>query len=123
MNIHEYWSAVLQQDAERMRRFFAPYACIRWHNTNEQFTVDEFIRANCEYPGQWAGEIRQLIRTNTHIITAVHIHSADGVQHFHVTSFLRIMDHQIVSIDEYWGDDGPAPQWRQNMKIGCKIRQ
>ncbi|MFR6331654.1 MAG: hypothetical protein ACLUOI_24545 [Eisenbergiella sp.] len=54
--LEKYWRAVLEQQADELPYFFKEDACIRWHNTREQFTVNEFIRANCEYPGEWAGE-------------------------------------------------------------------
>lgn len=121
MNVQEYWHAVLRQDADAIRSYFSPDAWVNWHNTNEHFTVDEFIRANCEYPGDWDGEIEQMMRTQTHIITATHVFTQDKKLHFHVTSFLRIENGKIASIDEYWGDDGDAPQWRQELHIGSKI--
>ena len=34
---------------------------------------------------------------------------------------IQLKDDKISCIDEYWGDDGYAPQWRQDMKIGGKI--
>lgn len=122
MDIKKYWSAVLRQDADAMRTYFAPNAWVNWHNTNEHFTVEEFIRANCEYPGDWDGEVEQMIRTQTHIITAVHVCTKDQKLHFHVTSFIRVENDQILSIDEYWGDDGDAPQWRRELHIGSPIR-
>lgn len=122
MNITQYWSAVLRQDADAIHAYFAPSAWINWHNTNEHFTVDEFIRVNCEYPGKWNGEIEKMLRTDDQIVTATHVYTRDNMFHFHVTSFFRIADHKIVSIDEYWGDDGNAPQWRQEMHIGCSIK-
>ena len=106
-----------------MATYFSPDALIRWHNTNELFTVAEFIRANCEYPGAWNGEIEQICHTGTHIITAVHVFTRDKSMHFHVTSFMQIENGQITTLDEYWGDDGPAPAWRQTMKIGRKIKE
>ena len=30
---------------------------------------------------------------------------------------------EIASVDEYWGDDGPAPQWRLDKHIGTKIKE
>lgn len=30
-------------------------------------------------------------------------------------------DDKIIAMDEYWADDGEAPKWRQDMKIGRKI--
>lgn len=53
MNIHQYWADCLKQNEEGMRSYFHKDAIIRWHNTNEGFTLDEFIIANCEYPGKW----------------------------------------------------------------------
>ena len=55
MNVKEFWNAVLQQDADAIREYFHPTAFVNWHNTNEHFTVEEFVRANCEYPGEWDG--------------------------------------------------------------------
>ena len=52
-----YWQAVLDQNAPEMRKYFHEHARISWHNSNECFTTAAFIRANCEYPGAWAGEI------------------------------------------------------------------
>lgn len=112
MNIKEFWDAVLRQDAQAIRRYFHPDAWVNWHNTNEHFTVEEFIRANCEYPGEWAGKVEQVITTATHIITATHVYSKDGSVSCHATSFIRIVDGKIAFMEEYWGDDGPVPQWR-----------
>lgn len=122
MDIQAFWQAVLQQDEEKIRRFFHADAYVRWHNTNEHFNVDEFIRANCEYPGKWAGEIQQIEKTDDRIITATHVYSADGALSFHVVSFITIKGHKIAAIDEYWGDDGPAPQWRRDKQIGTTIQ-
>jgi len=44
--------AVARQNADALSDYFAPYAIICWHDSNEQFTVDEYIRANCEYPSK-----------------------------------------------------------------------
>lgn len=121
MDIQKYWQAALAQDPEAMRPFFHKAALINWHNTNEQFTVDEFIRANCEYPGSWDGQIQRLEELPGLIITVVHVYSRDKTVSCHVTSFIRIEEDQIVSMDEYWGDDGDAPQWRLDKHIGTPI--
>lgn len=122
MDIHKFWDAVLRQDADAIRPFFHPDARINWHCTNEQFTVEEFIRANCEYPGDWDGEIEKTVIAGDLIITATHVFSKDGAISFHSTSFIQIRGGKIALVDEYWGDDGPAPQWRQDMQIGTKIK-
>ena len=64
MDIKAFWDAVLRQDANVIREYFHPTAFVNWHNTNEHFTVEEFIRANCEYPGEWDGEVVQIITTD-----------------------------------------------------------
>ena len=123
MEIYSYWSAVARQDAEAMRAFFHESAYINWHNTNEHFTVDEFIRVNCEYPGAWVGEVERIEESGDHTITVAHVFSADKCMSFHVVSFIRIADDKIISIDEYWGDDGRAPERRSEMKLGTAIER
>lgn len=119
MDIRKFWNAIAEQDAETIRTFFNKKAIIRWHNTNEQFTLEEFIRANCEYPGKWEAEIERIEKTDNLFITAVKVFNKDAS--FHAVSFIKIEDDKIVSMDEYWGDDGVPPQWRIDMKIGTKI--
>lgn len=121
MNIDQYWEAALHQNAAAMKEYFSEDAFIKWHNTNEAFTVDEFIRANCEYPGNWDGEIERLEMIDDLIITVVHVWSAEGAS-FHVTSFIKVNQDKIASIDEYWGDDGAAPEWRLEKNIGRPIK-
>ncbi len=122
IDIQNFWAAVLKQDADAIREYFAPDAWINWHNTNEHFTVNEFLRANCEYPGAWIGQVETEIHVDDTIITATHVETKDNSLSFHVTSFIQVKDGKIVAIDEYWGDDGEAPSWRKNMNIGRKIK-
>lgn len=112
MDIQSFWEAVLKQDAKRLREFFASDAYINWHCTNEHFTVEEYIRANCEYPGEWDGEIQRIEKAGDVYIVVVHVYTCDRSGSFHVASFMRVRDGKILSLDEYWGDDGAAPQWR-----------
>ncbi len=122
IDIARFWYAVLKQDRDAIRGFFADDVYINWHNTNEHFTAEEFIRANCEYPGEWTGEVEKEIHIDDTIITATHVQTQDGSLSFHVTSFIEVKDGKIVAMDEYWGDDGDAPKWRQDMNIGSKIK-
>ncbi len=121
-DVQSFWDAVLRQDADAIRAFFHPDAWVRWHNTNEHFTVEEFIRANCEYPGKWAGEIERIVTADNVVITAVHVYSTNGEISCHAASFIQVEDGKIVSMDEYWGDDGPVPAWRLEKRIGTKIK-
>ena len=79
MDVRKFWEAVLQQDAGAMRPYFREDARVNWHNTNEQFTVEEFIRANCEYPGRWDGEVERVVVQGGLVITATRVWAAGGV--------------------------------------------
>lgn len=122
MDINAYWKAALSQQPEEMKVFFHKDTFVNWHNTNEHFTVNEFIKANCEYPGDWDGEIERIEKFSDLIITVVHVYSGDRKISCHVTSFIKIKDGKIAFIDEYWGDDGTTPQWRLDKHIGTPIR-
>ena len=81
-----------------LKKFFHEDACIRWHNTNEQFNVTEFLRANCEYPGDWSGEVERIEKARNTVITVTHVWTK-GMS-FHVTSFIEIIEGKIKTLDE-----------------------
>lgn len=121
MDIVEFWKHVLEQDADKIRAYFCKDAYVNWHCTNEHFNVEEYIRANCEYPGDWTGEVERVEMENSQIITVTHVYSKERTLSFHVTSFFAIEDSKIKSVDEYWADDGEAPEWRKKLGIGNPI--
>ena len=123
MNIEAFWSAILRQDANAIQIFFHPDAWVNWHNTNEHFTVEEFIRANCEYPGQWNGKVERKVISGNQIITVTHVYSKDGTISCHAVSFFHVVDGKIASMEEYWGDDSQPPQWRLEKHLGSKIKE
>lgn len=122
MNIEEFWKDVLRQDEKKIRMYFDDHAIVNWHCTNEQFTVDEFIRANCDYPGEWDGKIERKIIMDDLIITVTHVYAKNKSLSCHATSFIKIKDGKIIAMDEYWGDDGMAPKWRLDKHIGKAIK-
>lgn len=122
MNIKQFWKAVLAQDRDTIRLYFSDDAYVNWHCTNEHFTVEEFIQANCEYPGEWDGEVERIESVGDIVITATHVYPKDKSMSFHVISFIRTKQDKIISVDEYWADDGDVPQWRQEMHIGRPIK-
>ena len=122
MNITDFWEAVLTQNRARLGRFFHKDAVINWHCTNERFTVAEYIQANCDYPGDWTGEIERTEVFGGTVITAVRVFPKDQSAFYHVVSFLALENDLIRSMDEYWADDCDAPLWRQKLKIGRPIR-
>lgn len=122
MDVHAFFHAVLVQDAQALRAFFHADARVEWPCSNERFTLEEYIRANCEYPGDWDGAVERVSRTDDEIIMACRVTPKDRSASFHVVSFLRMREGKIAHMTEYWADDGPAPAWRQEMRIGSPIR-
>lgn len=74
MDIYQFWNDVLAQNADAIRSYSDENAYINWHCTNEHFTVEEFIIANCEYPGDWDGEVERVERMNDLIVTVAHVY-------------------------------------------------
>ena len=120
--IEQFWKAVLEQDEDGIRQCFRDDAYVNWHCTNEHFTADEFIRANCEYPGEWDGEIERVEKAGDTAVTVVRVYPKDRSMSFHAVSFIRVREGKIASVDEYWADDGPPPRWRRDMNIGSPIQ-
>ncbi|MGL4107427.1 nuclear transport factor 2 family protein [Clostridium sp. LP20] len=113
---------VITQNPLGLRTYFTPNAVINWHNTNESFTIEEYIIANCEYPGKWCGEVERIDIFNDLVISVSRLWVVDNSMSFHAVSFIKFKNDKIVTLDEYWGDDGIAPQWRLVKKIGKPIR-
>lgn len=122
MNIRQFWRAVLAQDRDALREYFEEDAYVNWPCTNEHFTVEEYIQANCDYPGDWDGEIERIEQAENLIVTAVRVFPKDRSASFHVVSLIRVGNGKIRSMDEYWADDGDTPLWRQELRIGKPIR-
>lgn len=120
--VREFWREIASQNEAGLRSYFSPDAIINWHNTNEQFSVQEFIIANCEYPGKWHGQVERVeMVSDDLVITVARVWSADDAFSCHAVSFFKFKDSKIVQLDEYWGDDGPIPQWRLEKQIGRPI--
>lgn len=121
MNVNAFWKDILEQNSDALKSYFCSDAVIRWHCTNEQFTVSEFIQANCNYPGDWDGTIERLNINRDQIVTVVKVFPKDHTTSFHVVSFIELKNDKVIALDEYWADDGEVPDWRKNMKIGKPI--
>lgn len=120
--IRNYWRDIAAQDAAAIRACFDPGASVSWHDTNEQFTVEEFIIANCEYPGDWRGEVERMEQAGDVIITVTRVWLSDNSVSFHVTSFFEFRNSKIITLNEYWGEDGVIPQWRLEKQIGRPVK-
>lgn len=118
----QFWRDVISQNKAELATYFMPDAVIRWNNTNEQFTVEEYGIANCEYPGKWCGEVERMEQIGDLAITITRVWQTDHSAFFHVTSFFEFQGDKISLLNEYWGDDGIAPQWRLDKRIGRPIK-
>lgn len=123
MDTAKFFKAVLSQNEKELRTYFHKNAVIKWHCTNEIFTLDEYIKANCEYPGNWDGEIERIEEKADLLILACRVFSLDNSSSFHVVSFIYLKDNLIMNMDEYWSDDEKVPEWRRKMKIGKRIKE
>lgn len=122
MDIDKFFNAVISQNEKELIKYFHKNAIIRWHCTNEIFMLDEYIKVNCEYPGDWKGEIEKIEEKQDIIILACRVFNQDNSESFHVVSFIYLEDNLITGMDEYWAGDELAPEWRRKMKVGRAIK-
>lgn len=116
-----FWRAVAAQERDPLWGFFAEGAEVLWPNTNERFSVEEYLRANCEYPGKWNGKIERMLDTAEGSVTVTRVWSEEFS--VRAISFFRWQGEKILWLEEYWSDDGAPPEWRRKMQIGQKIRE
>ena len=109
------------QNTSRLLIYFTTNALIKWHNSNECFTVSEYIRANCEYPGEWKVEVERIEHIGDLSISVARVWLSDETFSCHTTSFIKLDNDKICELDEYWCEDGVAPQWRLDKCIGKAI--
>ena len=121
-DVYKFFDLVLSQNALEIKKFFNEDAYIDWHNTNERFTVDEFIKVNCTYPGKWSGEVERVEQIGNLLIAVAKVINVFDKSSFYVNSFILLENDKIVKLDEYWGDNGEIPQWRMIKNIGVKIK-
>lgn len=118
-----FFEAVLSQKPDKLRKLFQKSAVIEWPCTNERFTLEEYILANCAYPGDWAGEIVSILPASGQTLLITKVWPTDKSASFHCVSMIRWKKNKIAALTEFWSDDGPAPQWRKDLGIGTPIRE
>ena len=120
--IDTFEAAVARQDREALKECFVPSAVIRWPNTNEEFDLKDYLTANCDYPGDWQGQVERVEQTERGAVAVARIWAGDGSASLHVISFFRFGEEgKIIELTEYYSDDGPVPQWRQTLGLGRTI--
>ena len=120
--IEAFERAVAGQDREALGNCFAPWAVIRWPNTNEEFDLEDYLTANCDYPGDWLGQVERVEQTERGAVAVARIWAVDESASLRVVSFFRFgTDGRIEELTEYYSDDGPVPQWRRELGLGQPI--
>lgn len=116
------WDDMANQRWNKLEGYFSSEAVIDWPNTNERFTPNGYMRANSEYPGRWDIDVVRTEECGGTVISVVKITLHDGDVSFYATSFFTFGDDgRIVRLTEYFGDNAPAPEWRQAMGIAKPI--
>jgi hypothetical protein len=115
--VTEFWNSMDNHDWETLRGFFHQNAKIAWPNTDEIFSVDEYIRINRMYPGLWQLRLEDVQMTERNIISIVLITSKDEIlpKSFRAVAFFRFENGLIVNLTEYFAQDEKAPDWRENI--------
>lgn len=100
-----------------MARCFTEDAVVLWPNTGEGFTLEEYLQANCAYPGRWEGEVERVALDGSVSVARVWA----GASVFRAVSFYQWQGDRILRLEEYWGDVAPAPAWRREMGVGRSV--
>ena len=108
---------------DKLRKLFQKSAVVEWPCTNERFTLEEYVLANCEYPGEWGGKIVSFLPAAEQTVLITNVWPTDKSTSYHCVSVIHWKKNKIAALTEYWSDDGPAPQWRQEMGIGKPIKE
>ncbi len=73
---------------------------ITWPNTEEVFTLDEFIAVNEDYPGEWEEEVLKCYETGDMIISETMVKGQEVS--FLAIGFFTIQGGKITALREYW---------------------
>lgn len=112
--IRALWRAAADQDEGELAQFFTVDAQILWPNTGERFDLPGYLRANCDYPGQWRGRVETIAGDGSYSVAKVWSPEGDAAR---AVTFYRWRNGKIVQMTEYWGDVGPAPAWRRGLSL------
>lgn len=116
--VSSLWSDMDAQRWDALAGYFNPDAQILWPNTNERFTVEEYVKANAHYPGRWHIRLKR-VEINGHLaISVAQVQGLTDAFSLHVVSFFTYEQGRIQQLVEYWAEDGPPPSWRKEMGLG-----
>lgn len=111
--VRALWADMARRKWDALPSHFVLDALISWPNTGERFTAEEFRVLNAAYPGHWDITVERLETMPLLAISVVRVRSEDRRTSFHAVSFFELEGDRIRKLTEYWGKDGPPPQWRR----------
>jgi len=114
--VESFWKDMNHHEWERLQSYFHTDAKISWPNTDEIFTVEDYLRVNRLYPGQWKLTLEDVQMTERNIVSIVLIQNKELFQSLRAVTFFRFESGLIVSLTEYFADDAKAPKWRAEWK-------
>jgi len=78
---------------------------VAWPASGEVLTREQFVRANAEYPGDWATLVERLVARGDEVVSATRVYARqDPAQAFYAVSFFTVEDGRITALTEYWAD-------------------
>lgn len=108
---YQFWNHMTNQHFQELEHLFYEDAVIQWPNTNEIFSVKQFIIANASYPGEWKETVKSVYEIEEGVITETLVE--DKEMSFIAISIFQIKEHKIATLKEFWSPNGEAPAWRK----------
>ena len=102
--VRRFWGDIDARRWDNLAAYFYKKARIELPNTGERFDALGFRDLNSNCPGYWHVEIEKIIRAGRFVISVVKV--ANNASSFHATSFFTFRGKKILSLLEYWGEDG-----------------
>ena len=118
----ELWHCLNEKRWDDARKLLSEEFVADWPQSKEKMDADGFIEVNRNYPGQHEIQIFNFWHDydswehRSHVTTLVYIKSVmpDGKKlELYATSFFEIEDGKILTLDEYWAETYPPPDWRK----------
>ncbi|MDR1019115.1 MAG: hypothetical protein LBL73_00020 [Synergistaceae bacterium] len=104
--VRKFWRDIDARRWDNLAGYFSRGARVDWPNTGESFDPGGFGSMKSAAPGYWTAEVEKVIRAGRLVVSVVRVR--DNAESFHVTSFFTFKSKKIISLTEYWGEDGRA---------------
>ena len=106
--LRELWARIDAQDWEGLAGLLDPGLTAHYTHTGENFSPDELVRLNREYPGRWHVDVEDVVGEGDRAVSRARV--SDGTQTHHVASFATVRGGLVTELVEVWAESGvPAP--------------